>query len=236
MRSSISRLSPKFIRRLEAVDTAAICDADKGTGSQAVKVMSSTITLRTQHLAVSGKKMIGIARTVQLSESEDFLAVLQGLDEAEEGEVLCVSTKNSTKAVAGGLFLTEAERKGLRGLIVDGAVRDIASMKENGIHCYSISVNPYSGTISHPGKMQMPITCGGVVIYPGDIIIGDDDGVIVSDINSLESIIESAENIVAKEEAIMTSMKNGNGLHSLTNFTEHVANIKKGKESSLRFK
>ena len=235
MRSSISRLSPKFLRRLEAVDTASICDADKGTGSQAVKVMSSNITLRTQHLAVSGKKMIGVARTVQLSKSEDFLAVLQGLDEAEEGEVLCVNTKNSTKAVAGGLFLAEAERKGLRGLIVDGAVRDITSMQENGIHCYSMSVNPSSGTISHTGKMQVPITCGGVLISPGDIIIGDADGVIVSDLNSLEKIIESAENIVAKEEAIMTSMKNGNGLHSLTNFTEHVANIKKGTQSSLKF-
>ena len=237
MRPSISRLaSSKLIRRLEAVDTAAICDAFKATGSKAVKVMSSFMTLRTSHLAVSGRMMIGVARTVQLSEQQDFLAVLQGLDDSEEGEVLCVCTKNSTKAVAGGLFLTEAERKGLRGILVDGAVRDIATMKDNGIHCYSTSVNPYSGTVSHLGQLQVPIICGGVEISPGDIVIGDVDGVIVSDVDSLESIIETAENIVAKEEAIMTAIKNGKGLHSLTNYTEHVANIKKGIESCLTFK
>jgi len=97
--------------------------------------------------------------------------------------------------VAGGLFLTEAERKVLRGLVV--------TVQDNGIHCYSTSINPYSGTLSHLGKLQVPIGCGGVEICPGDIVIGDADGVIVPDVEALENIIETAENIVAKEKMEM---------------------------------
>jgi hypothetical protein len=103
--------------------------------------------------------------------------------------------------VGGGLFLTEAERKGLRGLVVDGAVRIVATMQDNGIHCYSTSINPYSGTLSHLGKLQVPIGCGRVEIY------------------------RNCGQYCCKG-------KNGNGLHSLTNFNyaEHSSKIKEGIE------
>lgn len=227
-----------IIHRLEAVDTAALCDAAKSAGNNELKVMTSNMIPRANVInSTSGnKRMIGIARTVQLAEPEDFLAVLCGLDEAEKGEILCVNTKNSMKAVAGGLFLSEAERKGLNGLVIDGAVRDISSMAGSSIQCYSTSVNPYSGSILHLGEMQVPIICGGVQVLPGDIIFGDTDGIVVANIETLEHVIESAEAIVEKEEHIFLAIKQGNSLHSLTNYAKHVVTLKNGNESTLQFK
>jgi 4-hydroxy-4-methyl-2-oxoglutarate aldolase len=235
MQSTMLRLT-KILRRLEAVDTAALCDADKSAGTNWVQVMSNNMKLRTRNIVGTHRKMIGVARTVQFSTPEDFLAVLQGLNEAECGEILCVNTMNSSKAVAGGLFITEAERIGLGGIVIDGAVRDISSMDNSGIQCYSTSVNPYSGSIAHLGQTQVPIKCGGTNISPGDIVVGDSDGVIITDIESLENIINSAEMIVETEKKIFNAMEEGHSLHSLTNYHEHVSAIKNGKESALQFK
>jgi len=95
--SSKRFLSFKLIRQLEAVDTegvdtAAIFDADKATGSNAVKLLSSSMKLRNRNLAdMPNRKIIGIARIVQLSHRQDFLAVLQGLDQSvKEGKVVFV--------------------------------------------------------------------------------------------------------------------------------------------------
>lgn len=230
----MSRLST-IIHRLKLVDTAALCDADKSAGYNAVQVMTNKMQCRSTKVIENEKKMIGVARTVQLSGPEDFLAVLRGLHESQEGEVLCVNTLNSSKAVAGGLFLTEAERKGLQGVIIDGAVRDNISLRRSCIHCYSTSVNPYSGSIVHLGEMQVPITCGGATVTPGDIIIGDADGVIVASIETFENLIHSAETIISTEKSIMDAMKKGQDLHSLTNYDEHVSALKNDKKSALKF-
>ncbi len=221
-----------ILRRLEKVDCASLCDADKSLGRNAIQVMSSSMIARTPVV----QKMIGVARTVQLSEHDDFLAVLRGLHDAEKGEVLCVNTMGSTKAVAGGLFLSESERKGLRGLIVDGAVRDISLMQQSSIHCYSTTVNPYSGTIQSPGEMQNTILCGDAKISPGDIVVGDSDGVISISVEAIEDIIEMAETIVSKEDSLIQAMKEGESLHSQTNYEEHIARIQNGKESSFQLK
>lgn len=223
-----------LLRRLQAVDTAAICDADKGLRLNTVKVMAPRIVMRTP-LQVNNKTMVGVARTVQLIEPNDFLPVLQGLSEAKKGEILCVDTKNSTKAVVGGLFLTEAERKGLKGIIVDGPVRDIATMKGSSIYCYSSSVTPYSGSITQIGNMQVPIKCGDVQVNSGDIIIADGDGVIVSDADSLDELVDVAEQIVKKEAEIFKIMKSGKSLDQCSNLHEHIAALKSGKDSSLKF-
>ena len=221
-----------ILNRLKGVDTAALCDADKSSGFQSLQVMSYKMKLRTR---VDDEKMIGIARTIQ-TRSEDFMAVLRALDEGREGEILCVNTQGSRKAVAGGLFLREAERRGLSGIIIDGAVRDVGSMSESKIKCYSTSVNPYSGSILDVGETQVSILCGGAKIRSGDIVIGDADGIIVADIESLENIIDSAENIVTKEAEIMDAMKKGQSLHSLTNYSDHFDKLQRGKESTLKFK
>lgn len=239
-----------IIRRLEHLDTAIICDADKSLKNNhnqegenikdytGIRLMNSSMLPRNiiSSNVYHPDKIIGVARTVQLTTTNDFLAVLQGLDEAQPGEVLCVNTKYSTKAVAGGLFCQEADRKQLAGLIIDGPIRDISSIQKSKTICYSTSVTPYSGTVKCLGIMQPEtIKCGGVDVKPGDIIVGDCDGVVVGSIETMEALIKKAENIAALEFDLMLGMKEGRSLHSMTNFTDHVENVRNGKDSFLQF-
>ena len=102
--------------RLSRLDTACLCDANK--------------TIRTLDPGIrpirSDLKLIGRARTVVCQ--DDFLTVLLALEEAKPGEVLVVDGRGGRCALAGELFASEAARKGLGGLVVDGAVRDIVTL------------------------------------------------------------------------------------------------------------
>ena len=125
-----------LVERLRTLSSGPLCDADKqlvasrddddGAASEnryeGLRVMcSDTMKLRTpEH-----DKMIGIARTVQLPKPDDFLSVLAALVGTGPGDVLVVNTSGSTHAVAGSLFTTELARRGVKGLVVDGPVRDL---------------------------------------------------------------------------------------------------------------
>jgi len=238
----------KLISRLRKVDTAALCDADKGLVAhrEADDISTSYIglglinphTMRpiNDQQGEPNKKMVGIARTVQCTRPNDFLAVLRGLDEAKNGEVLVVNTLDSTRAVAGGLFLTECQRKQLGGIIIDGPMRDVSVLKKSPLLCYATSITPYSGTVQCAGETQVPIVCGGVKVMPGDIVVGDSDGVVVGSPSSFEKIIDIAENIVSLEKTLMSGMEQGIGLHSMSNYNEHLKARQEGQTSGLEFR
>mmetsp|Transcript_60306 Transcript_60306/g.178643 ORF Transcript_60306/g.178643 Transcript_60306/m.178643 type:complete len:333 (-) Transcript_60306:324-1322(-) len=219
-----------LLHRLRNVDTAALCDADKallathtdgyiglglmGTSMRprnyhpyALKESSSgghesTGDGRTaHHPAELGRRMVGLARTVQCSRPNDFFAVIRGLDGCKAGDILVVNTLDSTRALAGGLFLSEASRRRMGGVIIDGPVRDVAQLAEvRELLVYSTSVTPYSGTVQSVGDCDIPVTCGGVRICPGDVIVGDGDGVVAGSRETFEALIEPAENIVDVEK------------------------------------
>ena len=154
------------------------------------------------------------------------------LTELSTGDVLVVNTGGSTRAVAGSLFTTEASRRGCHGIVVDGPIRDV-----NGLECFAFStkVTPYAGTVQHlgDGVDTSSVICAGVTVNPGDIMFGDNDGVICGSVDSFSTCLHDAEHIVAAEERLIQGMKQGVSLHSMTNFDEHMAARKEGKESSL---
>lgn len=149
-----------IIKRLQSLSTGPLCDADKIHRSRAstvddvdiklsyagISLMSCPNTMKLRNITNNNKeggfKMIGIARTLQMNRPNDFLSVLQALDDINSGDVLVVNTSGSTKAVAGSLFTTELARRGGKGLIVDGPVRDI---DELACPVYSTLVSPYAG-------------------------------------------------------------------------------------------
>ena len=175
---------------------------------------------------------VGLARTVQLPRPNDFLAVLSALTELSAGDVLIVNTGGSTRAVAGSLFTTEAMRRGVRGIVVDGPIRDVADLE---CFAYSTKITPYAGTVQHVGEGvdASSVQCGGVTVNPGDIIFGDSDGVLCGSVDTFSACLHDAEHIVAAEQRLMEGMKVGVSLHSMTNFDEHFAARKEGLESSL---
>lgn len=208
---------------LLGVDCAALADADKS-----IRVLDTGLRpVRT------GLRMLGTARTVRCN--DDFLAVVSALDGAAAGEVLVVDTGGSRRAVVGELFSLEAARRELSGIVVDGAIRDTATIATLALPVWARSRCPCSGTTQHPGEIQVPVQCGGVTVRPGDIVFGDDDGVVVLDETEAVTLLPAAQRIVAVERAARARMARGESLLDMLNAREHTAARERGEDSALAF-
>ena len=210
--------------RLSNLETSLLCDADKN-----LRVMSSGIRpVRTD------LKLVGTAYTATCH--DDFLTVIQALQEAEPGDVLVVDGQGGDRALAGELFATEAARKGIAGIVVDGAVRDVETLRTLGIPIYARAFFPTSGTTARLFETGIPVTCGGVVVRTGDVVFGDQDGVVVGSQHHLAELIPVAEAIQAKEEVALARMARGETLLDMLNFDDHREKVQAGHASSLKFR
>ena len=209
--------------RLQKLDTACLSDTNKE-----IRVLDPAIRPHRTDL-----KLIGRAHTVKCS--NDFLTVFKALKEAQSGEVLMVDGQAGQRAVVGELFATEALRRGLAGIVVDGAVRDIQTIRKLDIPVYSRSVFPVSGTTSNLYETQVPISCAGVTVDPGDVIFGDQDGIVVASESELVELIPLAEEIQEKEEIVLARMAKGEGLAAMLNLDEVLEDVKAGRAGKLKF-
>ena len=208
---------------LTDLDTAAFCDADKS-----IRVMSSSIAPLND-----GDKLIGFAKTVRCH--EDFLSVIEALATSNTGDALIVDTQGSRRAVVGELFSLEAARRGLAGIVVDGACRDIETISELSMPVYAREITPLSGTVNRLTEIDLPVICGEVEVRPGEIIFGDNDGVIVMSQQEFQNLLPIAQTIKTTEQKIIDTIENGHSLMSVMNLDEHLATIRRGEPSELQF-
>lgn len=206
------------------LDCASLADARKS-----IRVIDAAI-----RPVNPGHKLVGVARTVRCH--EDFLTVIKALDEAQAGEVLIIDTQGSRRAVVGELFSLEAMRRGLAGIVVDGPVRDVRTLRQLELPVYARSFCPCSGTTRDLLETQEPVSCGGVVVNAGDIVVGDEDGIIVAGEAEIRALLESARETERKEAIVRERMAAGQGLISMLNFAEHAAALARGDASRLRFR
>jgi 4-hydroxy-4-methyl-2-oxoglutarate aldolase len=210
--------------RIASLDVAALCDANKS-----LSVLDPTI-----RPVSSFRQMVGRAHIVQCQ--SDFLPVLQALFDAKPGDVLVIDAGASTKAIAGELFASEASRKGLAGIVIDGACRDTAKLAAMALPVYARFVSPMAGTTEQLSAVKTSITCGEVAIRKGDWLIGDREGIVVINDDELDDLITRAEAIQSTEEAVLQRIENGESLFDMLNFNEHVEAVRRGKPSQLRFR
>ena len=216
-------MTDTLLNRLRNLPAAALADANKS-----IRVCDAGL-----RPVNTGVKLVGVARTVRCH--EDFLAVIRALEEALPGDVLVVDTQGSRRAVVGELFSLEATRRGLAGIIVDGAVRDLSTLRQLQLPVYARSYCPVSGTVRDLGAVQVAVTCGGVIVQPGDIVVADDDGIIIGSAAEFTALLDVATEVERREAIIAARMAAGQSLLSMLNLAEHVAALERGEPGKLAF-
>jgi len=124
-------------------------------------------------------KLAGRALTVKTPVG-DNLAVLKAIREAKPGNILVVDAKGDEyRAIGGDFFLGMAKTLGIGGLVADGAIRDLNGIKELKFPVFVKGTTVAASAKHGGGEINIPISCGGVSVKPGDIVVGDVDGVVV---------------------------------------------------------
>lgn len=131
----------------------------------------------------------------------DNLMLHAAIYRAEPGAVIVVEAGDTDYAVAGGNVCLVAQRRGIAGFVVDGAIRDLAETREHRFPVFARGVIPIPGAKDAVGVLNGPVRCGGVAVAPGDVVVADEEGIVVVPAGRAEAVLLAAEARAAKEAA-----------------------------------
>ncbi|MDR3588739.1 MAG: RraA family protein [Negativicutes bacterium] len=152
--------------------------------------------------------LLGPAFTVK-SRTADNLLLHKAIDMAQPGDVIIVDCQGDTvNSVIGELMISWAARRGIAGIVVDGAIRDVDALENMKLSVYAAGVTPKGPFKDGPGEINVPVSCGGIVVNPGDIIVGDGDGVVVISPKDAQEVLAKARAMQAKEQDILKQIEN----------------------------
>ncbi len=161
---------------------------------------------------IEGVRIVGPAVTA-FNTPGDNLMMHTALSLARHGDVLVLSNGGvPTGALWGDNASTQAKRIGVAGVVADGPVRDLDGLRRQGVPVWSSSVSPSRPTKSQPGSVNIPIACGGVIVYPGDLIVADTDGVIVVPVCEAMRIAEAARARIGRDVRMQQAIADGSTL------------------------
>ncbi len=156
-----------------------------------------------------GQFACGPAVTVRTL-SGDWSKPVQAIDVANAGDVIVIDAGGRPPAIWGELASESAKNKGIAGLIVDGAVRDTADIRELGFAVWTREVTSHAGDPKGHGEINIPIVIGGQRICPGDWIVADDDGVMVLPCDKAVEMANRAANVLEAENRIRQEIREQN--------------------------
>ncbi|WP_288070640.1 3-hexulose-6-phosphate synthase [Methanolobus sp.] len=182
---------------LETVSTSNISDAMHRKGA-----MQDIFPM------MEGKKMVGTAVTVQTFKG-DWAKAVEAIDEAKEGDVIVIYNGSRHVAPWGGLATLSCLNKGVAGVVIDGAVRDIDEIRKIGLPVFATCHVPNAGEPKGFGEINSEIVCGNQTVNPGDYIVGDDSGVVVIPKERAYEISRRAKEVEKTEQRLFEEIRRG---------------------------
>jgi RraA family protein len=196
------RVAPGVVARAAAFQAAILADVAgrRGTLNGRISALSPSM------------KLAGPALTVEVR-AGDNLMIHAALLLAKPGDVLVIDGKaDRTCALMGAIMVNQCKAIGIAGIVIDGPVRDSEEIREMGFPVFSLGTNPNGPTKLVPGRINWPVSVGGVAINPGDLIVGDADGVVVVEREKAESLLDLAATKLAEETKRIDAIRKGEQL------------------------
>ena len=153
-------------------------------------------------------RFAGPAITVEVRPG-DNLMIHAAMAVAQPGDVIVVDGKGDlSSALMGEIMSQQCVALGIAAVVIDGAVRDSEAIRELGFPMYAAGLNPNGPTKFVPGRLNHPISIGGVTVHPGDLVVGDADGVTVIERAKAATMLSLAADKVAAETKRIADIQN----------------------------
>lgn len=185
----------ELLERVAAYTVPELCD-----GCDVYETMDSEVK------PWVGEKMIGYALTVNVPAGEGGI-LADAILMAQEGDIIVIAGKGNLRSSYWGDHRSIcAARMGAAGVVIDGAFRDLEGCMEAGFPVFARGLTCGTAGKSGVGRINVPVSCAGAVVLPGDIVVGDRNGVCVIHPEEADEILERAEKKVAAQRRVLEEM------------------------------
>ena len=193
------RVSPDMIAKFSKIPVANVSDV-------MMRLTAGGSRLRPMH---AGGVLAGPAFTVK-TRPGDNLIIHKAIDMAQPGDVVVIDAGGDlTNSLMGEMMLSWAEKRGIAGVILNGAIRDLAYIREHSFPVFAAGVTHRGPYKSGPGETNVPVAIDGMVIEPGDLVMGDDDGIMCVPYDVLNEVYDAAAKKSAGEVKQLDAILSG---------------------------
>lgn len=202
IRRDLERVAPDVVKKAAGFAASILADVAGRRGTMDGRIAPVAPSMR----------MAGPAFTIEVRPG-DNLMIHTAMTMAKPGDVLVIDGKaDRTCALMGSIMINACLKLGFAGVVIDAAVRDTEELRELGFPVYAVGANPNGPTKFVPGRINWPVSCGGVSVQPGDLVVGDADGVVVVERAKAPTLLEAAAKKVAEERTRIADIQAGRNL------------------------
>jgi RraA family protein len=195
----IQRIAPDLVARAAQFPSSILADVAGRRGALSSRIAPLAPTMR----------LAGPALTIDVRPG-DNLMIHAAMALARPGDVLVIDGKGDEScALMGEIMVSQCMAIGIAGVVVYGAVRDTEAIRDLGFPMYAVGANPNGPSKLVPGRINWPVSVGGVTVQPGDLVVADADGVVVVEPAKVPTVLELAKKKLADETARLEGIRSG---------------------------